>query len=494
MRMYLVSLCCFSARLFLAVMLMLSNGGSMAADGDSVHISADRQIVPMHIGDKWYFEKESLYRNSSTGWKDKYEYSPTVYTVIDTITVNRLKNFVIERYEIPSYKKTRENWYSDSLVFTVNGTAYFSKRIRKDSTWKSIDNYATFWYHIRTEAVLGVLCNTQTKGMRYSHTGAMLYDSVTVAEHIGLANMLHYFISNSSEKEGTRYRLVRSPGLTSGKPLNPLIVKLQKVKDGLEIFWNKSLEEDISHYRIFVNNKAVDSTAMADDTSRVVRLSPAPEQLLAVAAVDKKHVMSNYYIQKLSDYESAPTVSDPVLPERDKTIELPADPTIYFKWHYALDSDGDAITYNLHIRGGDDDTTVTGIATSEAYVRHRWLEHVKYAWTVQASDGYLTTSYPTRYFQVFYAVFEPPRIYPNPFSKEAKLFFRLASTSEVILTVYNARGQWIRDLFWGNRSAGPQTIVWNGLDDTNNPVASGVYVLVFQHEGKKYYRKMLLLK
>ncbi|RMF58926.1 MAG: T9SS C-terminal target domain-containing protein [Calditrichaeota bacterium] len=90
--------------------------------------------------------------------------------------------------------------------------------------------------------------------------------------------------------------------------------------------------------------------------------------------------------------------------------------------------------------------------------------------------------------------------YPNPFNPETTIEFRIPTSSEVSLEIYNPLGQKIRTLYRGKAPAGTYRLRWDGRDDSNNQVASGVYLIRFQaHETQSSYhyqttRKIVLLK
>ncbi len=65
--------------------------------------------------------------------------------------------------------------------------------------------------------------------------------------------------------------------------------------------------------------------------------------------------------------------------------------------------------------------------------------------------------------------------YPNPFTRQTTIAYRLAEPQEVEVTVYNVLGQRVRRLVTGRREAGPHTVQWDARDDLGQPVASGVY-------------------
>jgi len=67
--------------------------------------------------------------------------------------------------------------------------------------------------------------------------------------------------------------------------------------------------------------------------------------------------------------------------------------------------------------------------------------------------------------------------YPNPFNPETTILFSIPEESKVELAIYNVLGQKIRDLIHQNYQTGEHTVKWNGRDDTNKIVNSGIYLL-----------------
>ncbi len=85
--------------------------------------------------------------------------------------------------------------------------------------------------------------------------------------------------------------------------------------------------------------------------------------------------------------------------------------------------------------------------------------------------------------------------YPNPFNPETTFSFDLKKKAEVVLQVFNIRGQRIRTIASGNHDAGRYNYVWHGDDEQNKAVASGIYLYRLQIDGKAMpTRKCLLLK
>ncbi len=84
--------------------------------------------------------------------------------------------------------------------------------------------------------------------------------------------------------------------------------------------------------------------------------------------------------------------------------------------------------------------------------------------------------------------------FPNPFNPETTIAFDLPKSTDVTLKVYNARGQLVKTLVNGNRSAGKYQVTWNGTDNFGNRVASGLYIYSIKAGEFTQNRKMTLLK
>lgn len=66
--------------------------------------------------------------------------------------------------------------------------------------------------------------------------------------------------------------------------------------------------------------------------------------------------------------------------------------------------------------------------------------------------------------------------YPNPFDSTTVVSFRLASDAKVNLSVFNVLGQKVRTLINGKRSSGMNSALWDGMNDSGEPVRSGLYL------------------
>ncbi len=75
--------------------------------------------------------------------------------------------------------------------------------------------------------------------------------------------------------------------------------------------------------------------------------------------------------------------------------------------------------------------------------------------------------------------------HPNPFREMAVIHYHLEKTSEVELNIYNLRGQLVRRLHGGHQEKGAQVLAWDGGDDRNQAVASGIYFIRMVMDGNR---------
>jgi hypothetical protein len=84
--------------------------------------------------------------------------------------------------------------------------------------------------------------------------------------------------------------------------------------------------------------------------------------------------------------------------------------------------------------------------------------------------------------------------YPNPFNPETTISFSIAYSGKAKLEVFNIRGQKVRTLLDGDVDAGMHKIVWNGTNDNNKTVGSGVYFYKLSCGHLSKTKKMILIK
>ena len=84
--------------------------------------------------------------------------------------------------------------------------------------------------------------------------------------------------------------------------------------------------------------------------------------------------------------------------------------------------------------------------------------------------------------------------FPNPFNPATAINFQLSNEAKVELMVINLSGMHVRTLAAGNKPAGLHQVIWNGRDDDNRPVPSGIYWAKLKAGDFTKTIKMILIK
>jgi len=84
--------------------------------------------------------------------------------------------------------------------------------------------------------------------------------------------------------------------------------------------------------------------------------------------------------------------------------------------------------------------------------------------------------------------------YPNPFNPNTTISFSLPEEQKMELSIYNIKGQKVKQLINGQFTAGQHSMVWDGKDTNGKSVSTGIYFYRLKAGNKELSRKMLLLK
>ncbi|MBN2572747.1 MAG: AGE family epimerase/isomerase [Ignavibacteriales bacterium] len=84
--------------------------------------------------------------------------------------------------------------------------------------------------------------------------------------------------------------------------------------------------------------------------------------------------------------------------------------------------------------------------------------------------------------------------YPNPFNPSTTIKFDLAENSNVSMIIYNILGEEIRTLVNGYQTAGQKYITWDGKDNIENSISSGLYICVINANNYVKSIKMIMMK
>ena len=127
-----------------------------------------------------------------------------------------------------------------------------------------------------------------------------------------------------------------------------------------------------------------------------------------------------------------------------------------------------------------------------------------YYWSVQAIDNSFAGSgfAPEQTFTIGAVAVQDniqPAIsrlanHPNPFNPSTRISYTLAEPGRARISVYNARGQLVSNLFDEFQTSGDHSLLWNGIDINGAILPSGVYELRIQCAGQLRQHRMALIK
>ncbi|MCF8379240.1 MAG: InlB B-repeat-containing protein [Bacteroidales bacterium] len=122
------------------------------------------------------------------------------------------------------------------------------------------------------------------------------------------------------------------------------------------------------------------------------------------------------------------------------------------------DSGYEFLEWNGDITGSENPTTIT-------------MDAVK---NITAVFNEVTSVYSKSYNTSLITMLE--EIYPNPFSLNTTIPYRLSEATSVKLSIYNSLGQIVSVLVNEYQEAGQYKVVWYPRDKTGNPLPKGIYI------------------
>lgn len=148
------------------------------------------------------------------------------------------------------------------------------------------------------------------------------------------------------------------------------------------------------------------------------------------------------------------------------------------------------------------------MATSAVQIPEDNLTHLEIKanviWASGANNGIariasLITTGPTAVFDNFPNGQPPSEFallanYPNPFNPTTNICFNLDRNAQVELAVFNLRGELIKVVANGYLNAGSYQFSWDGKDQNDQLVASGVYLYRLKAGNKSVTQKMTYLR
>lgn len=84
--------------------------------------------------------------------------------------------------------------------------------------------------------------------------------------------------------------------------------------------------------------------------------------------------------------------------------------------------------------------------------------------------------------------------YPNPFNPTTTIEYAIPRANVVTIRIYDITGRIVRVLENGLQEAGDHRALWDGRNNAEQLVASGMYIYEIRFEGSVLARKMMLMK
>lgn len=84
--------------------------------------------------------------------------------------------------------------------------------------------------------------------------------------------------------------------------------------------------------------------------------------------------------------------------------------------------------------------------------------------------------------------------YPNPFNPSTTINFYLQNDADVSLEICNVKGQTVQTIVRNHLNKGKHEFVWNGRNDANEGVSSGIYFIKLRANNDFKKKKIILLK
>ena len=96
--------------------------------------------------------------------------------------------------------------------------------------------------------------------------------------------------------------------------------------------------------------------------------------------------------------------------------------------------------------------------------------------------------------------FEPPTYfsvkpnYPNPFNPSTVIDIETIEASDLMVSVFDAKGRMVNNLVNSYLEAGRYSVKWNGMDASGMSMPTGVYFIRVQSGIDMHTQKMILIK
>ncbi len=145
----------------------------------------------------------------------------------------------------------------------------------------------------------------------------------------------------------------------------------------------------------------------------------------------------------------------------------------------------------IEVRGTVSTTSIPVVNASITFIDNS--DTTKQFSTLTNSSGQYSLSIPTSVRPIENPLedFRLEQNYPNPFSSGTTITYKLSSTSNVQITIYDVLGREVRKFTPGIQPRGSHQALWDGLNSSGIRVAPGIYFCRLQAGDKTKVMKMI---
>ena len=227
----------------------------------------------------------------------------------------------------------------------------------------------------------------------------------------------------------------------------------------------------------------INDSTLADSTHEVESLAEGNKYYWRVRA-ENSFGWGPYSETRSFEVGSVPAAPALIEPA-DEAIDLPT--TVTFTWAEVQGAN----PYHLQL---STDTNFSSLVVNDSTLADSTreapslAEGTQYYWRVRAENAFGWGPYSeTRTFEIMKAtsVEEASNIpnafvlrqnYPNPFNPSTSISYELPKAENVRIVIYDIAGRKVRELVNENKAAGSYMVEWNGRNEQESLVASGLYV------------------
>ncbi len=182
--------------------------------------------------------------------------------------------------------------------------------------------------------------------------------------------------------------------------------------------------------------------------------------------------------------------------------------TLAFSWESADDPEQDSVTYSFIVTGDLASLSRANIISEELKLSYSDLvastdtaNVANGSWTIIATDMDLNTTAINGPFNfsidsrsLITGSFGLDQNFPNPFNRITRIGYDLPTRIHVKLTIYNLLGREVKTLVDEVQSKGYKSVTWDGLNNFNEHVGSGLYLYMIQAGDNREAHKLIYMK